>query len=215
MRAAEAPRLGPPIGAGFECGNGDPALFAKFGGAIGRRADRQQQAALPPGVGQGSQDRVGIQRKAGRRLGRRRVARLITSAAAQFATRPVERAAAAEKCKADPGMVLKAAVFDRVDRHLEGRSGVPEPIEHGTKPDPLGPCLRRQIEAIERGQSRVGRTCRRQQPAQQFTSPAGNCRDRGGVLVIECGAQTRGPLARNAKGLDDGRNQCRQSNVDR
>ncbi len=108
--------------------------------------------------GNALQNRIGIKCEPGRRLRRFRITGVVTAAAAELAERAVGRRSSRKERKADPGVVLEAAVLDRVDRHLELGSRRREPVEHGTEPRSLGARPPGQVEAIEGGKRRGGGT---------------------------------------------------------
>ena len=162
-----------------------------------------------------AQDRVGVQREPGRRLGRGRVAGLVATAAPQLAKRPTHRIDTREKREADAGVVLEAAVLDRIYRHLDLRDRGIEPIEHRAETVALDARPRGQIEPVERDPGWFGETGGRDQGGKQFARLAGQTGDRGNILAIERGAQ-RGPaLAGNAVSLGNRRHQGRQCDVHR
>src|SRR5216683_4401773 len=113
VAAVEPARLFPPIRRGLHCRDGDPALGAQGAGTGRVGAGRHQHAAARRRRGQRAQHRVGVERKAGRRLGRLRRTGLIAAAAAELAQRPELRPDAREKRKADAGVVFEAAILDR------------------------------------------------------------------------------------------------------
>ena len=215
MGAAEAARLRRPIGGGFEGCDGDPAAFAQDNGAVPVGAERQQQAALRDGIGQCSQNGIGVERETGCRLGCGRVPRLIAAAATQFPARPASCRTAGEKREADAGVVFEAAILDRVDGYLKIGCRVPEPVEHHAEPHPFGPRAGRQIKPVERGERRIGRPRRRQQSAEQCPGLARRGGDGGGVLVVERRAQGGGAVPRQAIGLGHPGHQGRHRDVDR
>src|SRR5579885_2469565 len=182
--AAEPPRLRVPIRRRRQRGDGHPALRAQRRRTRPVGAERQQQPARGRRLGQGAQDRVGVEGKAGRRLGRRRVAGLIAAAAAELA----ERRAAGEEAEADAAVVLEAAVLDRIDGDLERRQRRRQPVEHRAEPVALRPRRLRQGKPVERAPRRRRRPRRRDQPRQQRPDLARQQRDRGHVLVVERGA---------------------------
>src|SRR4051794_1047232 len=156
MPAAEPARLVVPVGGLLQRGDSDPPLLAQFAGAGAIRFVRHEQAAMRRRLRQGAQDRIGIQREAGGRLRRRRVAGLIASAAPQFAHRTerhrVERRIEArEKREADAGMIFETAILDRIDRNLDLRDPGFEPVEPRAEPVALDAGALRQIEPVERG----------------------------------------------------------------
>ena len=190
MAAAEPARLGLPIGGRFERRDGDPALVAQ----AQRRGRGRCRAAAAGGVaasvfGQCPQNRVGIEREAGRRLGRGRVAGLIAAAAAQLAARPAGRGTAGEKREADAGVVFEAAVLDRVDGYLEIGAA-------SASPSSTAPSRTRSARARGGRSSRssaasaasAGPAAASNRPSNSPASPGGG-RDRGGVLVVERRAQ--------------------------
>ena len=90
-----------------------------------------------------------------------------------------------------------------------------EPVEHRAEPVALGPRPLRQIEPVEGGARRAGGAGRGDEARQQPSRLAGEAGDRRRVLAVERGAQTRRPLAGDAKGFGDRRHQGRQGEVDR
>src|SRR6516165_10864268 len=215
MAAAEAARLRPPVALRFECGDRDPARLPQGAGSGAIGTERQQHATRRERCGQYLQDRIGIEGEAGRRLRCRGIAGLITPAAAELAERAVGRRSAREKRKADPGVVLEATVFDRVDRHFELGSRHREPVEHGTEPCPLGARPTRQLEAVERGKRRGSGTRGKEQALQELSRLACECSNRCGVLVVEGGTQRGRILPADPIGLGDCRHQCWQSDIHR
>src|SRR4051794_26678071 len=130
MVAPEPPRLLAPVGSGLQRRDRDPPLAAEGAGAGAIGLERYEQAAARRRLWQGAQDRVGVQREPGRRLGRGRVADLVATAAPELAKRPAHRIDTRKKRKADAGVVLEAAVLDRIYGRLDIRDRGIEPIEH-------------------------------------------------------------------------------------
>src|SRR5229473_120105 len=167
VAAIEPARLFPPIRRRQQRRDGDPPLGAQGAGAGRVGVGRDQHAAARRRRGQRAQDRVGVERKAGRRLGCLWRAGLIAAAAAELAQRPKLGPDAREKGKADAGVVFEAAVLDRVDGDLERRDRRREPVEHGAQPLALQARPLRQVEPVEGGARRTAGAGRGDEAGQQ------------------------------------------------
>ena len=102
MAATKPARLSCQSKSGLQRRDRDPALRAQGAGVGGTTLERNQHAADAAAARQGAQDRVGVKRKAGRRLGRGRVAGLVAAAAPQFAQRPTHQITRAKNVKLMP-----------------------------------------------------------------------------------------------------------------
>ena len=98
-------------------------------------------------------------------------------------------------------MVLEPAVLDRVDGYLQLRRCYRQPLEHGAETKPFQTRPRRQVEAIEGRECDAGWPGGGEQILKQLSSVACQRGHRGGILVVEGGAQRRGMAASNAIGL--------------
>src|SRR5712671_7868358 len=112
--AAQPARFRHPIPRGSKRRDGDPALPAQFAQATPIGAERHQHPSMRLRLRQGTQDRIGVQGKPGRRFRQRGIAGLVAAAAAQFADRSMLGIDAGEKREADAGVVFEAAVLDRI-----------------------------------------------------------------------------------------------------
>ena len=122
-------------------------------------------------IRQGPQNGVGIEREAGRRLRRRRIAGLDSGRRGRARRMNHAPRAAGEKRKADPGVILETAVLDRIDGDLELGRRRCEPVEHGAEPRALGARPLRQIEAVERSERRRRGARGREQPTPAVCRP--------------------------------------------
>ena len=217
MAAAEAPGLGVRVRPVVEAGHGDPALVAQVArlalGAVGR----QKQARRRGRVRQGAQDTVRIEREPGRGF-----AAVFASAAGAVGTAVVAAAtaqlaahAAGEQDEADAGLVLEAAVLDRIDGQRQVGRGLADQGD-----DPLQAVhLRRrglgQRKPAQRGQRSVGRTGRAQQGMQGFGIGPGDLVHDGRVLAVERLAHRGDARLVQAQVGGDQADQRRQVQVDR
>src|SRR4051812_24492927 len=184
MAATKPARLFVPVESGLQRRDRDPPLLAQRADAGATGLERYEQAAARHRLRQCAQDRVGVQREPGRRLGRGRVAGLVATAAPQLTKRPTHRIDTREKRKADAGVVLEAAVLDRIYRHFDVRDRGIEAMESRAETVALDARRWGEIEPIERDPGWFSETGGRDQGGEQFARLADQTGDRGNILAI-------------------------------
>ena len=127
-------------------------------------------------------------------------------------------AAVAVDREADTGVILEAAIFDRIDGQRQIRRGGAEPGRHVGQMVDIGPRLRRhsgRLQKREAGPGRAGRIKQR----EEYRAALRICFQRRGkgppVLAVERRPHRGFPVPRNAQEPAERRDQGRKRQVDR